>query len=353
MTKNNIYNKLREQSNGYNDICSNAREGSKMENIFQGSFVAVVTPFKGAAETAPIDYDALARLLPWHVKNSRGIVVGGCTGESFTLTNGEQRDLISFVVQQVGASTVVIAGTGSNRTAEALELTRHAAEVGAKGVMAITPYGNKPPEIGLIKYYTQIATAAQGLPVMLYNVPSRTGCNLLPRTVARLHSEVENIVAIKEASGNISQVREIMECSDITVLSGDDALTLPLMAIGARGVVSVTANIAPALVELLTHKMLGGHLEEARDIDQRLSPVHQAMFFETNPIPVKEAMCFMGLLPNAYCREPLSPMSPEQVIKLHKVLLARRIYPLTNQTIWAADGFCPPSEKPSPPMTLP
>ncbi len=305
-------------------MCSKTdREG--LIKIFKGSFVAIVTPFKTEGGKLVIDWETLAKLIYWQIANGTdGIVVGGCTGESFTLTHDEQKALISFVFCEAKGRIKVIAGTGSNSTAEATSLTQHAATVGVDAAMVITPYANKPTQEGLFNHYRRIASNA-AIPIMLYNVPGRTGVNLLPETVARLVQSVDTIVAIKEASGFVNQTSEVLDRCNIAVLSGDDPLTLPLMAVGAQGVVSVTANIAPGLVSQCVHTFLRGDLAKAQAFHRQLYPVHQAMFLETNPGPVKAAMQMLELLPNASCREPLAPMQPSARNRLRQVLADAQI----------------------------
>ncbi len=282
--------------------------------MFKGSFVALITPFKDGK----VDEDKFRELIEFQIENgTNGIVPCGCTGEAATLDTEEQKAAIRLAVETVNKRVSVVPGTGSNSTREALELTAYAREVGADGVLMITPYYNKPTPEGQYRHYEKIAMEVD-IPIMLYNVPSRTGISMLPDTVARL-SKIENIVAIKEASGSMDQASKILSLCDITVLSGDDSATLPLMAIGAKGVVSVTANIVPDKIALMVGAFLEGRLEEARRIHLELFNLSGAMFIETNPIPVKTALKLMGML-NGELRLPLCEMREENEELLKNVL---------------------------------
>ncbi|OQX54563.1 MAG: 4-hydroxy-tetrahydrodipicolinate synthase [Candidatus Omnitrophica bacterium 4484_213] len=266
--------------------------------MFQGSYVALVTPFKDGA----VDDEKLRELVESQIKQgTNGILPCGCTGEAATLTHEEQKRIIKIVVETVNKRVPVLAGTGSNSTAEAYDLTKYAKEAGANAALVITPYYNKPTSEGQFRHYAKLAEL--GIPIILYNVPSRTGISMLPETVARL-SKIDNIVAIKEASGSLEQVSKILALCDITVLSGDDSLTLPMMAIGGKGVVSVVANIVPAEVAQMTSAFLEGNIQKAKDLHYKLFPLCKAMFIETNPIPVKTAMKLLGQL-NGELRLPL------------------------------------------------
>ncbi|MBI4831512.1 MAG: 4-hydroxy-tetrahydrodipicolinate synthase [Candidatus Lindowbacteria bacterium] len=282
--------------------------------MFTGSMVALVTPMKnGRVEEARIP-----ELIEFHLNRGTDVICPcGCTGEAATLTHDEQIRIIEIVIETVNGRVPVIAGTGSNSTEEALNLTRRAKQAGADGALMITPYYNKPTQRGLKLHYEKIATAVE-LPIMLYNVPSRTGVNMLPETVAEL-SKIDGIVAIKEASGNIDQVSAILSMCDITVLSGDDSLTLPMLAVGAKGVVSVAANVAPAEVSALIDTFNTCNMEEAQRIHYQLLPLFKVLFCETNPIPVKCALSMMGLIENEL-RLPLVSLSPENEPRLRAVL---------------------------------
>ncbi|NUM56329.1 MAG: 4-hydroxy-tetrahydrodipicolinate synthase [Candidatus Hydrogenedentes bacterium] len=283
--------------------------------MFRGSIVALATPFKPNYD---IDFDAYARLIEFQLdQGTDGIVPCGCTGEAATLAHAEQEQIIKFCIEKVAGRVPVIAGTGSNNTKEALSLTRYAKEVGADGALLITPYYNKPTPAGQIAHYKLIAEET-GIPIMLYNVPSRTGTNILPETVAEM-AKVSNIVAIKEAAGSVDQVSAIKSLCDITVLSGDDSLTLPMMAVGATGVVSVAANVAPGPIAQMCAEFDKGNLAEAQRLHFELLPLFKALFLETNPIPVKAALARMGLIENVL-RLPLTPMREEPFAKLDRVL---------------------------------
>ncbi|NQT84124.1 4-hydroxy-tetrahydrodipicolinate synthase [bacterium] len=270
--------------------------------MFEGAIVALVTPFKDGA----VDYDRLAELVEFHIeKGTNGILPCGTTGESPTLSHDEHNKVVETVVKKVDRRIPVIAGAGSNSTEEALSLTRHAKEVGADAVLSITPYYNKPMQKGMIGHFTRIATEVD-IPIVLYNVPGRTGVNLLPETVAEL-SRVKNIVAVKEASGNISQICDIISRCDITVLSGDDSMTFPLLAAGGKGVISVAANVIPSeMAELVSS--FPANIARSRELHYKYWRLFKDLFIETNPIPVKAAMEMMGLL-DFKVRLPLSEMS--------------------------------------------
>ncbi len=267
--------------------------------MFTGSFVATVTPMKNGE----VDEKSLRGLLRMHLEaGTAGLVPAGCTGEAATLSSEERLRMLAVCLEEVGDAIPVIPGTGSNSTAETLHLTRAAAAAGAHAALIITPYYNKPTPEGLYQHYREVALEV-GIPIVLYNVPSRTGVNMLPETVARL-SEIENIVAVKEASGSVDQVSEIAELCDITILSGDDPLTLPMMSVGARGVVSVVANVLPDMVA----EMVGafpGLPSRAAELHHALRPISKALFFETSPGPIKYAMAELGLIKSDELRPPL------------------------------------------------
>ncbi len=282
--------------------------------MFQGSMVAIVTPFKDGE----IDFDTLGKLIDFQVKNGTDVIVPcGTTGESPTLTHQEHDRVVQYVVEKVAGRAKVIAGAGSNSTAEALQLTRHAEEVGADGALVITPYYNKPTQRGLLEHFRRIAEET-AIPLVLYNVPGRTGVKLNPETIAEL-AVIENIVAVKEACGSVDQVNQILNLCDITVLSGDDMLTLPMMSVGARGVISVAANIVPREVNLLVHAALNGNWEEARERHFQLYSLFQMMFLETNPIPVKTSLAMMGKVREEF-RLPLCGLSPGHRVELEELL---------------------------------
>ncbi len=284
--------------------------------MFAGSFVAIVTPFRKGR----IDERALAELIEWQVaKGTNGIVPCGTTGESATLSYEEHNRVIELTVEVVNRRVPVIAGTGSNSTDEAIELTKHAKQAGVNGALLITPYYNKPTQEGLYRHYKAVAEAVD-LPLVLYNIPGRTGVNMLPATIARL-SAIKTIVGVKEGSGSVQQASDVVQmCGDrITVLAGDDALTLPMMAVGAKGVVTVTANILPTDMANLVKAFADGKIDEARRIHFKLSPLFAALFYESNPIPVKEALGMMGKI-DPELRLPLCPMAQDTREKLVRVL---------------------------------
>jgi len=282
--------------------------------MFKGSFVAITTPFK----KGKVDYKKFRELVEFQIKNGTdGIVPAGCTGEAATLAHEEQKKLVKFTCEIVDRRVSVIGGAGSNSTAEAISLSRHAKKAGCDGVLSITPYYNKPTPEGQFRHYSAIAKNVD-IPLVVYNVPSRTGISVSPQTVARL-SKIDNITAIKEASGSLDQVSRILSMCDITVLSGDDSLTLPMMSVGAKGVISVVANLVPREVHDMVSSFLEGDLERARHLHYRILPLAAAMFIETNPIPVKISMKMMRRL-NGEFRLPLCGMEKENEAKLKKVL---------------------------------
>lgn len=284
--------------------------------MFTGSLVAIVTPFR----QGQVDERALAELIEWQIaKGTNGIVPCGTTGESATLSHDEHNRVIELAVEVVRRRVPVIAGTGSNSTEEAIALTRHAKQAGVDGALLITPYYNKPTQEGLYRHYKAVAEAVD-LPLVLYNIPGRTGINMLPTTIARL-SAIQTIMAVKEGSGSVQQASDIVQmCGDrLTVLSGDDSLTLPMMAVGGKGVITVTANIMPAEMADLVKAFAEGKLEEARRLHFKLSPLFAALFYETNPIPVKEALGLMGKI-DPELRLPLCSMGQDTREKLIRVL---------------------------------
>ena len=284
--------------------------------MFRGSIVALVTPF---TEDFDIGFEAYGRLIDWHLENGTdGVVPCGCTGEAATLSHDEQLACIKFTVERVAGKVPVIAGTGSNSTREALSLTRKAKELGADGALLITPYYNKPTPAGQMAHYTTIAKQVD-IPIVLYNVPGRTATKMLPSTIADMYRAQENIVAVKEACGSVDQVSEIRSLSEITVLSGDDSLTLPMMSVGATGVISVAANVMPAKVSAMCAAFAKGDLPEAQKLHYELLPLFKGLFLETNPMPVKAALNRMGMINNVL-RLPLVPMQPVLFEKLEKIL---------------------------------
>ncbi len=271
-----------------------------------GSLVALVTPM---TLNGDIDWEALKRLVEFHVeKGTASIVAVGTTGESATLDCDEHTEAIRFVVDQVNGRIPVIAGTGANSTREAIELTRAAKSVGADASLLVTPYYNKPTQEGLYQHYATIAEAVD-IPQILYNVPGRTACDMLPETVLRLMS-IANIVGIKEATGNLERARELIEATpdDFAIYSGDDATAIELILLGGQGNISVTANVAPAEMAELCRLGLAGDTEAARALQQKLMPLHTTLFVEANPIPVKWALAEMGMMQQGI-RLPLTQLS--------------------------------------------
>ena len=284
--------------------------------MFRGVFPAIITPF---LKDESLDEEGLKRNIEYLNKTGiAGIVPCGTTGESATLTFEEHKRVVGIAVE--ASKVPVIAGTGSNNTREALELTRHAAKAGADAALLITPYYNKPNDSGMYEHFKKIAENCD-IPIVLYNVPKRTGIDLKPELVAKL-SRIKNIVAIKEASGSLSQQSQIIEQtrgSDFVLLSGDDDLTLPTIALGGQGVVSVVANVAPRKTVTMVDAALKGDMEKARELHYELAPLVRAMFLETNPIPVKTAHKYLGLA-NGPLRLPLGEMAPEKEEKLKEIL---------------------------------
>ncbi|MBU0567209.1 4-hydroxy-tetrahydrodipicolinate synthase [bacterium] len=285
--------------------------------MFEGSFVPIVTPFK----EGKVDFEGLARLIEFHLQQgSDGLVPCGTTGESATLNHEEHREVVNFCIEKMAGRGKVIAGAGSNSTKEALGLIKFAKESGADAALVITPYYNKPTQDGLYEHYKYLAERVD-LPIILYNVPSRTGVNILPRTVARL-AEIENIVGIKEASANMAQVSEIIKlCGDrIEVICGEDTNLLSILAVGGVGAISASANVAPRDFANLVREFHDGNLSEARRLHLKLFPLCQAMFIETNPAPAKAALTMMGLISDEL-RLPLVSVCQESLDKIRSVLM--------------------------------
>jgi 4-hydroxy-tetrahydrodipicolinate synthase len=286
---------------------------------FEGVFCAMVTPFTDKDE---IDVEGMRSNIAYLQKGGvSGLVPCGSTGESSTLTFNEHKKLIDVTVD--AASVPVVAGTGSNSTSEAVDLTRHAQDAGAQASLQIVPYYNKPMKSGLIKHFGAIAEACD-IPLILYNIPGRTGINMDPETISTLAHEHNNIAAVKEASANFSQISDIIKLTqdlDFCVISGDDGLTLPMMALGATGVISVTGDIFPKPMGQLTQFCLDGNFEKAREVHYRLAPLFKALFIETNPIPIKKACDLLGLA-GGPLRLPLTSMAEPNVAKLKATLAA-------------------------------
>ncbi len=284
--------------------------------MFQGAFTAIVTPMKGGL----VDEESLKSLIRFGLDGGvSGFVPCGTTGESPTLSHEEHNRVIELTVKEVSGQVKVIAGTGSNSTQEALALTRHAKKVGADGALMVSPYYNKPTQEGLYRHFKTIAEAVD-IPIILYNIQGRTGVNIANETVEKL-SRVPNIVGVKEASGNITQMSEVIRLcsSDFDVLSGDDQMTYPLMALGGKGVISVASNIVPDKMSAMVAHMLDGEIEKAKAIHFELSELFSAMFIETNPIPVKAALALMGKVEMEY-RLPLCTPSEANQQKLKGML---------------------------------
>jgi 4-hydroxy-tetrahydrodipicolinate synthase len=288
--------------------------------VFQGSIVALATPLTEELEP---DYEALEALVDFHVRSGTSAVVPcGTTGESATLSTHEHDRVVEVVCKAAKGRVPVIAGAGSNATREAVERSRHAASCGADAVLSVVPYYNKPPQEGLFRHFETIAREG-GLPVVLYNVPSRTACNLEADTVVRL-AEVPGVVAIKEASGDMVQVASILARTDLCVLSGDDPATLPMMSMGAKGVVSVTANVHPEAVAATCAAALAGRWDEARRLHERLLPLHRALFWAPNPVPVKAALKLLGKC-NGKVRLPLVELGDDVMARLRRVLIEQEL----------------------------
>ena len=286
--------------------------------MFKGSIVAIVTPFKNGR----VDEGKFKELVEFQIKNGiHGIVPCGTTGESPTLTHEEHHRVIELCVEAAKKRVPVIAGTGSNSTAEAVELTKHAAKVGADGALVVTPYYNKPTQRGLYLHFKAVAESVK-IPIILYNIEGRTARNIETDTVAKLAKDCKNIIGVKEASGKLEQVKAVRQATpkSFVILSGDDALTLPIMDLGGVGVISVVANIVPQDVVKMIDLYNAGQKKKAQDLNNKLRPLVDAMFVETNPIPVKKAMEFLGLCP-ADLRLPLCEPSDENAEKIRTALV--------------------------------
>jgi 4-hydroxy-tetrahydrodipicolinate synthase len=288
-----------------------------MSQTFQGSFVAMVTPFRNGK----VDEAKLRDLVELHVTHGTdGLIPCGTTGESPTLNHDEHHRVVEIVIEAARGRIRVIAGTGSNSTAEAIEMTKHAERAGAAGALVVNPYYNKPTQEGLYRHFRAVAESV-AIPVLLYNIQSRTAINVETDTLARLARDVKNIVGVKEASGSLDQMSQVIAACgpDFSVLSGDDNITLPLLAIGGSGVVSVIANIVPRETAELVHAALDGDWKRARELHYRLFPLARAAFLETNPIPIKEAMAMAGMLEPEF-RLPMCRMSDANREKLRAIL---------------------------------
>lgn len=285
--------------------------------MFSGSMVALITPF----QDGQVDYETLDELIEFHLESGTdGIVPVGTTGESPTLSYDEHKKVIEWVVKGVGGKVPVIAGTGSNSTAEAIELTEFARKVGADGSLQVCPYYNKPMQEGFYQHFAAIAEEVD-IPLVLYNIPGRCGgTGLTAETIARL-SEIENIVAVKEATGRLDQASEIAALCNITILSGDDSLTLPIASVGGKGVVSVVANIVPADVKAMTDLILEGDFVSARKWHRKLFPLSKSLLsIATNPIPIKAAMDMLNMA-SEEMRLPMTPLTDVQKTQLRQILV--------------------------------
>jgi len=284
--------------------------------MFSGSFTAIVTPLKNNK----VDFDAYKKIIDMQIDAGiTGIVPCGSTGESATLSHQEHDEVIQKAVEFSNGKLKVIAGTGSNSTAEAIRLSKHAQEVGCDGVLLVAPYYNKPTQKGLYLHYKEVANAIN-IPVVLYNIQGRSAVNIEPKTIAQLAKDCKNIVAVKEASGSLDQMSQIrMLAPEMDLISGDDALTVPIMSIGGTGVISVLSNICPKVVADLVNAMLKKDLDKANEIAFKWLPLVKAMFIETNPIPVKAAMAMMGICSDEM-RLPMCSLSDEHKESLRKTL---------------------------------
>ncbi|MDD5653833.1 MAG: 4-hydroxy-tetrahydrodipicolinate synthase [Candidatus Omnitrophica bacterium] len=285
--------------------------------MFKGSITAIVTPFKNGK----VDENKFRELIDFQVKNgSSGIVPCGTTGESATLSFEEHDKVIEIAIDQAKKRILVIAGTGSNSTEEAIMLTRHAEKAGADASLQVSPYYNRPTQRGLYEHFKAIANAVK-FPIILYNIASRTGVNIEPETIAKLAHDSKNIISVKEASGNLDQMSRIKQLcpKNFVLLSGDDSLTLPVLSIGGTGIISVVSNIVPRDVADLVSEYEKGNVEKAREIHFKLLPLIKAMFIETNPIPIKTAMGLLGMC-EPDLRLPMCAMSSENLERLKKAL---------------------------------
>lgn len=284
--------------------------------MFEGVYTALVTPFRDGA----IDERALQELVELQISAGvHGLVPCGSTGESATLSHAEHRRVVEIVVKQCRGRVPVIAGTGSNSTQEAIELTLHAKAAGADGALLISPYYNKPMQHGIVSHYAAIAEKT-GLPLIVYNIPGRTASNILPETMQKL-AEIKQVVAVKEASGNLDQMAHVLALcpKSFTVLSGDDSLTLPLLSLGGKGVISTSSNLVPSEMVEIFNAFEKGDIARAREIHFRLLPIFDVLFCETNPIPIKAALELRGLI-TGEIRLPLTPLTPPNRERLQGVL---------------------------------
>jgi 4-hydroxy-tetrahydrodipicolinate synthase len=284
--------------------------------MFSGSMVALVTPFK----EGKVDWQSLDALLDFHIQNgTNGIVPCGTTGESATLDHKEHHEVIERVIKAVNKRVPVIAGTGSNSTTEAVALTQGAEKAGADGALMISPYYNRPTQEGIYQHYKKVASEV-GIPIIVYNIPGRTGSKIEPETLARL-AEIKNVAGVKEATGSVDQAIDVIRlCGDnLAVYSGEDSLTFSLMGVGGKGVISTVANIVPKEMSQLTDACLEGKWERGRELQLKLIPLIRSVFLETNPIPIKTALALMGKC-SGELRLPLTPMSEGNLKKLRQTM---------------------------------
>jgi len=285
---------------------------------FRGAFVAIVTPFIDGK----IDEQGLVDLIEFQIENgTHGIVPCGTTGESATMSHEEHHRVVELTIKTVNGRVPVLAGTGSNSTSETIELTRHAKEAGAAGALVITPYYNKPSQEGLFQHFKTVAEEVD-IPIIMYNVPSRTSINMLPATVARC-AELKNIVGIKEATGNLNQISEVIRLcpDDFAVMSGDDFTSMATVAVGGTGVISVTSNVEPKSMAAMMDAALSDDMVKARELHYQLFPLMQAMFFDTNPVPAKTTLELMGKIKSATPRQPLWTIGDDALAKMKKVII--------------------------------
>ena len=296
------------------------RSAMMMQNPYFGRLLtAMVTPFK---EDGSVNYSEAADFAEWLLANgSDGLVVAGTTGEAPTMTFEEKKELFTTIINRIAGKAPIVVGTGSNDTNATIRVTKMAEEVGADGVLVVGPYYNKPTQEGFYQHFKAVAAATK-LPVVIYNVPSRTGTNILPSTVARLARDCKNIVAIKEAAGNVSQVAELYSVvpSDFTIYSGDDLLILPFMSVGATGLISVLSNVGGELLQELMKAYEKGEVKAAMELNRKMLPQAQAMFIVSNPIPIKEAVTMLTPFNAGPFRLPLCNLTEEERIKVTKAL---------------------------------
>jgi 4-hydroxy-tetrahydrodipicolinate synthase len=306
-----------------NRVLPESRKDGIIMPIFKGAGVAIVTPF---TQDDKVNFEELGKMIDFQIAGGTdAIIICGTTGESSTLTHEEHDECIKFAVEHTAGRVPVIAGTGSNSTAEAIRLSTHAQNNGADALLLVTPYYNKATQKGLIQHYTAIANSVD-LPIILYNVPSRTGVNILPQTAVTLAKNVKNIVAVKEASGNISQVAELAALADgcIDIYSGNDDQVVPLLSLGGVGVISVLSNVMPKLTHDMVMSYLNGDVKLSRQLQLSVMNLNKALFCEVNPIPVKEALNMMGWNAGAV-RSPLCEMEPQHKELLRKELAAMKL----------------------------